>query len=114
MQRLMLITRIIEIERMYSNGPISQISLFGELLSNAIQSSHQWKKERDLGESTTNCWTEDTPAWLGSKMPFRLRHPPRVAKRFSIFPFNKLDLCMLWVPNGSSRMDAIVNFNILI
>ncbi|KAH7378965.1 hypothetical protein BKA64DRAFT_648391 [Cadophora sp. MPI-SDFR-AT-0126] len=66
-----------QIERMYSNGPISQVSSFGELLSNAIQSSNQWKKERELGESTTNCWTTMIPRdpnqdisitiWLGRK-----------------------------------------------
>lgn len=77
LQNLLLIVITIEIERMYSNGPICQVSMFGELLSNAIQSSHQWRKERGLGESTTNCWTTMIPRdpnedisitiWLGRR-----------------------------------------------
>lgn len=78
----MLIITIIEIERMYSNGPIGLVSFFGELLSNAIQSSRQWKNERALGESTTNCWTTMIPKdpnqdisitmWLGRKDGYRV------------------------------------------
>jgi len=44
-----------EIEYRYSEAPISQIWLLGERLLEAVQSSHQWKWERDLGGLATDC-----------------------------------------------------------
>jgi hypothetical protein len=40
---------------MFSKAPIAQISLLGSLLSDAVQSNRQWKIERMLEESTTDC-----------------------------------------------------------
>jgi hypothetical protein len=74
---MFLTTAAVEIERMFSNGPIDGISLFGDRLSKAIQGSQQWKKERALGEVKTTCWTTMIPhdpkqdisitIWLGRK-----------------------------------------------
>lgn len=50
-----------EIQYMYSNAPISQICLLGDLLSQAIQGSRQWHLERRLGDLTTTCLTTMIP-----------------------------------------------------
>lgn len=44
-----------EIEYRCSEAPTSQIWLLGERLFEAVQSSHQWKWERNLGGLTTDC-----------------------------------------------------------
>ncbi len=44
-----------ESQYMSSKAPISQISLLGNLLSDAVHNSHHWKMERSLGEPTTDC-----------------------------------------------------------
>jgi len=45
-----------EIEYRYSEAPIGLISLLGDPISNAVQSSRQWEWERNLGVgSTTDC-----------------------------------------------------------
>lgn len=62
-----LIISAAEIEYWCSKAPISQMWLLGERLFEAIQSSNQWKLERDLGGSTTDClnallpkdWSQD-------------------------------------------------------
>ncbi|KID95380.1 hypothetical protein MAJ_08653, partial [Metarhizium majus ARSEF 297] len=50
-----------QIQYMYSNAPISQICLLGDLLSQAIQGSRQWHLERRLGDLTTTCLTTMIP-----------------------------------------------------
>lgn len=44
-----------EIDYKCSEAPINQIWRLGERLSEAVESSHQWKWERNLGGSTTDC-----------------------------------------------------------
>ncbi len=54
----------IEIEYRYSEIPIDRIVLLGEvgeLLSSGLQSSQQWKWERDLGGLTTDCFNALAP-----------------------------------------------------
>jgi hypothetical protein len=53
-QKAMLIYTT-EIEYRCSEAPTSQIWLLGECLFEAVQSSHQWKWERNLGGLTTDC-----------------------------------------------------------
>ncbi|KAK5079437.1 hypothetical protein LTS08_000013 [Lithohypha guttulata] len=44
------------IEYRYSEAPINQMILLSDLISDAVQSSHQWKWERDLGgKMSTDC-----------------------------------------------------------
>ena len=50
-----------EIQYMFSKAPISQIPLLGNLLSDAVQTSHHWNMERSLGEPTTDCLTTMIP-----------------------------------------------------
>lgn len=50
-----------EIQYMYSNAPTGHIQKLGDLLANAVRSSRQWKIERSLGETTTNCLTIMVP-----------------------------------------------------
>lgn len=50
-----------EIQYMYSNAPTGHIQKLGDLLSNAVHSSRQWKIERSHGETTTNCLTIMVP-----------------------------------------------------
>lgn len=50
-----------EIQYMFSKAPISQIPLLGNLLFDAVQTSHHWRMERSLGEPTTDCLTTMIP-----------------------------------------------------
>ncbi len=50
-----------EIQYMLSKSPISQIPLLGNLLSDAVQTSHHWRMERSLEEPTTDCLTTMIP-----------------------------------------------------
>ena len=50
-----------EIQYMFLKAPISQIPLLGNLLSDAVQTSHHWRMERSLGEPTTDCLTTMIP-----------------------------------------------------
>ena len=52
---------IIEIQFMFFKASISQIPLLSNLLLNAIQNSQQWKKKREMRESTTDCLTTMIP-----------------------------------------------------
>jgi len=71
-----------QIQYMFSNTPTTQISLLGDLLSNAVQTSQQWKAERDRGELTTECLTTLIPKgqnedisitlWVGQIAGFRM------------------------------------------
>jgi hypothetical protein len=51
----------IEIQFMFSKAPTSQIPLLSHLLPGAIQNSQQWRKEREMGETTTDCLTAMIP-----------------------------------------------------
>lgn len=56
MRKVTLIRHTIDIDYRCSEAPISQIPLVGDLLFDAVQSSRQWRWERDLGgKSTTDC-----------------------------------------------------------
>ena len=57
----LLIISTVEIQFMFSKAPTSQIPLLSELLPDAIQNSRQWRKERELGEPTTDCFTTMIP-----------------------------------------------------
>lgn len=59
--KALLTTSALEIQFMFSKAPTSQIPLLSNLLPDAIQNSRQWKKERELGESTTDCLTAMIP-----------------------------------------------------
>jgi hypothetical protein len=52
----------IEIEYRCLEAPTSQIWLLGERLFEAVQSSHQWKWERNLGGLTIDCLNALVPA----------------------------------------------------
>jgi len=62
---------------MYSKAPVDEISLACSLLPYAIENSSQWKRERALGEATTDCITIMIPEspgqdisitiWVGRK-----------------------------------------------
>lgn len=45
----------IEIQYMFSKASAAHVGLLGDLLSNAVQASNQWKSEREAGESRTEC-----------------------------------------------------------
>jgi hypothetical protein len=56
MYKALLITSTTEIDYRCSEAPTSQIPLLGDLLFDAVQSSHQWKWERNLGgRAITDC-----------------------------------------------------------
>ena len=56
MRKVTLIKYTIDIDYRFSEAPTSQIPLVGGLLSDAVQSSRQWRWERNLGgRSTTDC-----------------------------------------------------------
>lgn len=67
---------------MFSKTSISQISLLGNLLPDAVQTSHHWEMERTLGEKTTDCLTTMIPQdrnqdifitlWVGLEAGLRL------------------------------------------
>lgn len=59
--KALLTTSTEEIQYMFSKAPISQIPLLGNLLSDAVQTSHHWRMERSLGEPTTDCLTTMIP-----------------------------------------------------
>ncbi len=46
---------------MFSKAPTDRIPLLGKLLSDAVQTSYQWKMERELAEQTTDCLTTMIP-----------------------------------------------------
>jgi len=55
-RRAMLTSYAIDIDYRCSEAPTSQIPLVGGLLSDAVQSSRQWRWERNVGgRSTTDC-----------------------------------------------------------
>jgi hypothetical protein len=57
---------------MYSKGPAEGINLSGHLFSKAISASNQWKLERSLGESTTECVTVLIPEGQAEDMSVTL------------------------------------------
>jgi hypothetical protein len=75
---------------MYSNAPIHLIPQLGDLLAEAIRSSHQWKVERAMGESKTACLTTIIPKyptqdisitlWVGAEAGHQLND------RFNLVP----------------------------
>lgn len=68
---------------MFSKAQTSQIPLLGDLLSDAVQTSHHWEMERRLGEPTTDCLATMIPKdqnqdisitlWVGQETGFRMR-----------------------------------------
>lgn len=46
---------------MFSKAPVSLIPLLSDLIPSAVQSSRQWKEEREAGEPTTDCLTTMIP-----------------------------------------------------
>jgi len=46
---------------MFSKAPTNQILLLGNIVSDAVQTSHHWEMERTLGEETTDCLTTMIP-----------------------------------------------------
>lgn len=71
-----------EIQYMFSKAPNSQIPFLGNLLSDAVQTSHHWEMERTLEEDTTDCLTTMIPEdrnqdisltlWVGLEAGLRL------------------------------------------
>lgn len=67
---------------MYSKSPADHIPYLIDFIIDAIQSSRQWKTERDAGELTTDCLTtmipEDVNAdisitlWVGQRAGLEL------------------------------------------
>lgn len=46
---------------MFSKAPTKQIPLLGNLVPDAVQTSHHWEMERTLEEETTDCLTTIVP-----------------------------------------------------
>lgn len=85
-----------EIQYMYSKAPVDQILLLGDLLSKAVRSSRQWKIERRLGESTTDCLTtiipEDTAQdisvtlWVGQEAGLQMNDTFSLVPKWTSLP----------------------------
>lgn len=85
-----------EIEYMYSKCSTEKINLIGELFSTAISASKQWKLEKCLGESTTECLTVLVPEgesedisitlWVGRREGFRISDTLMLKPTWSIPP----------------------------
>jgi hypothetical protein len=88
--------RLAEIQYMYSNAPVSLIPHLGDLLAEAIQSSHQWKVERALGESKTACLTTIIPKdpaqdvsinlWVGAEAGHQLNDKFNLVPKWTSLP----------------------------
>jgi hypothetical protein len=86
----------IEIQYMFSNAPTAQIPLLGELLSDAVQTSQQWKAERKRSESTTECLTTLIPKgqnedisitlWVGQVVGLELLNDFKLQPTWSALP----------------------------
>lgn len=59
--KALLIISTSVIQYMFSKAPTDQIPLLGNLVSDAVQTSHHWEMERTLGEETTDCLTTMIP-----------------------------------------------------
>lgn len=85
-----------QIQYMFSKGPTSHIPLLGNLLSDAVQASNQWKMEQRLGESTTECLTTLIPEgqgedisitlWVGQIAGFRMLDLFKLQPTWSALP----------------------------
>jgi len=81
-QKALLTISTLEIQYMFSKAPTNQIPLLGNLLSDAVQTSHHWEMERTLGEEMTDCLTTMIPKdqnqdisitlWVGLEAGLRL------------------------------------------
>ncbi|KAL4801669.1 hypothetical protein BDV18DRAFT_148524 [Aspergillus unguis] len=85
-----------EIQYMYSNAPVYLIPHLGDLLAEAIRSSHQWKVERALGESKTACLTTIIPKdptqdvsinlWVGAEAGHQLNDKFNLVPKWTSLP----------------------------
>lgn len=85
-----------EIQYMFSKAPISQIPLLGNLLSDAVQTSHHWRMERSLGEPTTDCLTTMVPKdptqdisitlWVGAETGDQMTNVFKLGPTWSSLP----------------------------
>jgi len=87
---------------MFSKAPNNQIAFLGNLLSDAVQTSHHWEMERTLGEDTTDCLTTMIPEnrnqdisltlWVGLEAGLRLNDILKPAGT-RLFPTSVVFLC---------------------
>lgn len=63
---------------MWSKAPADLIPQLGDLVKNAIESSHQWKAERAAGEETTDCFVTIVPEDKNADISISLRVGQRV------------------------------------
>lgn len=81
---------------MYSNAPIVHIHKLGDLLANAVSTSRQWKIERSLEETTTNCLTimvPENPAqdisitlWVGAEAGLHMNNLFNLVPKWTSLP----------------------------
>jgi hypothetical protein len=83
-----------EFKYTYSNAPMYLIPQLGDLLAEAIRSSHQWKVERAIGESKTVCLTTIIPKdptrdvsitlWVGAEAGHQLNDKFNLVPKWDI------------------------------
>ena len=96
MYKALLIIHTVEIQYMFSKAPTSQISLLGDLLSNAVQTSKQWEIEKRQGETTTECLTTLIPKgenedisitlWVGRREGLQVLELFKLRRTWSALP----------------------------
>ncbi|KAL4755869.1 uncharacterized protein BDW70DRAFT_33765 [Aspergillus foveolatus] len=92
----MSLNRHAEIQFIYSNAPVHLIPDLGDLLAEAVKSSHQWKVERALGETTTDCLTAIIPKdatrdisitlWVGAEAGHQLNNKFNLVPKWTSLP----------------------------
>ncbi|EFW18096.1 predicted protein [Coccidioides posadasii str. Silveira] len=78
------------------NTPRSQISLLGDLLSDAVHISRQWDIERSLGKPTTDCLTTLIPKdptqdisitlWVGQEAGLQINNTFNLVPKWTSLP----------------------------
>lgn len=81
-----------EIELMWSKASVDLIPQLGNVMQNAIESSHQWKMERAAGEETTDCLMTIVPEDRNADISINLR----VGQRSGLHLLNLLKLRPMW------------------
>lgn len=77
---------------MWSHAPVDLIPQLGDLVTNAIKGSHQWKMEREAGDKTTDCFVTIIPEDKNADISITMR----VGQRLGLQLLTLLQLRPMW------------------
>lgn len=99
---------------MFSRSPADNIGLLGTLLAHAVRTSNQWKMEKTLNDSTTECFSilipkgkhEDVSItlWVGQKEGLQLLETFQLQPTWSEIPNHPPPLSQSQGEQGVSRL----------